>query len=363
MGGQRTGPATAASTPAATEQEAPRDGVGPGDAGEFDGDGGPSSPELEDAKRRWVEYLLLDGDRIPIALGGALVPLVAVALLELAGLVPLRSTSGLFYVFGGFVGGNLTLVTVVVSINQLLLGRELRAPGELRSQMEDVIDYRRDVEAAAGRVAPVEPLAFLRLLFGNTRREAQRLGGLTYDGISPEEHEAIQQLVDDVTDHVDRVDDFLERSGTGTFDVLSVTLTTNYARQINHVRQLRATHGEALSEPIMESLDRLVDRFQDVDVARQYFKSIYLQEELSTLSRVLLYAGGVAEIVAVAVLLSFTATGGSSLPRPVLLAVLPVAVAVCFLPLAILASFVLRTATVTQRTVTTVPFTTPEQEK
>lgn len=31
-------------------------------------------------------------------------------------------------------------------------------------------------------MAPVEPLGFLRLLVEGTRRDAQRLGGLVYDG-------------------------------------------------------------------------------------------------------------------------------------------------------------------------------------
>ena len=38
--------------------------------------------------------------------------------------------------FSGLIDGNLTLITVVVSINQLLLGREFKSPGTLESQIE-----------------------------------------------------------------------------------------------------------------------------------------------------------------------------------------------------------------------------------
>lgn len=355
--------ASAGSTPTGTGRETDGDETGTRERNGAGDHGGRAAPEPPDTERRWIDWLLLDGDRLHIAVVGSMIPLVAFALLELVGVVPLQRSGGLSYLFGGFVSGNLTLVTVVVSINQLLLSQELQTPGELRSQIERVIEYRNEVEDAAGRIAPVEPLAFLRLLVENTRQEAQRLGGLSFDGIPQAAHEEIDDLVDNVTEHMDHVDDLLQRSGTGTFDVLSVTLTTNYARQINRIRQLRSAHGEELPDVVMDSIDRLVDRFQDVDVARQYFKSIYLQDELSSLSRVLLYAGGLAEVVAGAVLLSFTASSGSPLPRPALLVVLPVAVAVCFLPLALLASFVLRIATVTKRTVATLPFTTPEQEK
>ena len=49
---------------------------------------------------------------------------------------------------------------------------------------------------------------------------------------------------------------------------------------------------------------------------------------------------------------------------PIDLAVLvPVTLAVGLLPLAILGSFILRTATVTRLTAATLPFTTPEQER
>jgi hypothetical protein len=113
----------------------------------------------------------------------------------------------------------------------------------------------------------------------------------------------------------------------------------------------------------MDSLDELCQRFQDIDIARQYFKSVYLKEELSALSRTLLIVGGVAELVAVVLLLGFTGPIGAAVPRRVLLAFLPVAVAVCFLPLSVLTSVILRSATVTRRTAITLPFTTAEEEQ
>jgi hypothetical protein len=74
-------------------------------------------------------------------------------------------------VLSSLISGNLTLITVVVSINQLLLSREMSSPGELESQIQNVIEYRKDVEDHAGDIAPVKPLGFLELLFSNTRQE------------------------------------------------------------------------------------------------------------------------------------------------------------------------------------------------
>ncbi|WP_101294507.1 hypothetical protein [Halegenticoccus soli] len=305
---------------------------------------------------------MLESDRLTVAGALALALLLLIGALVASGLAPLRRFQSLYYVFGGLISGNLTLVTVVVTINQLLLSRELETPGELRSEIESVTDYRREVEDAAGRIAPAQPLGFLEVLVENTREEAQNLGGLSFDGMSEDAHEEIEALVTDLTDHFDATDSLLNETDPNTFDVLSAVLTTNYAKDINRIRRLRSAYGHQFSDAVTESTDRLVDRLRDVDVARQYFKSIYLQEELSTLSRVLIYAGLPAEAIAAIALLLFTASAGTVLPWFGLQIFATVAFVVAFLPLLVLSAFILRTATVTQRTAATIPFTTPEQE-
>lgn len=317
--------------------------------------------ELVEIERGLVEWLLLDGNRVLVAglIAAGFFGLFALA--EVAGIVPLRDVQPSFYLFGGLVGGNLTLITVVVSINQLLLSREFDTPGELRSQMDGVIAFRSGVEEAAGRIAPVGPMGFLRLLLENTRKQVQRIGGLADSDADGDVEEAIDELVTTLTKHFDEVDALLHESGTGTFAVLSSTLSTNYAGQINRVRRIRAQYGEDLDEAVDRELDSLIARLQEIDVARQYFKSIYLRQELSSLTRLLLYAGLPAEAVTALVLLSLTGDP-AAFSRFELAVAVPVALAVGFLPLAILASFILRTATVTKRTAATVPFTTPEQE-
>lgn len=314
------------------------------------------------ALARARDWVLLDGNRLVVA-GLVLAGMFAVlAGVEAAGLVPLRRVQPTYYVFSALVGGNVTLITVVVSLNQLVLSQEFRTPGQLQSQITDIAEYRREVEDAAGDVAPVKPMGFLKLLLEATRQEAQRLGGLTFGAVDDEAAERIEDLVATLTSQLDAADRLLRDPNAGTFEVLSVTLTTNYAEQIHEIRQIQATYGDSLPEETSGALDGLVERLRHVDVARQYFKSVALQQELSSLSRILLYAGIPAELVGVTALLSLTAGTGTQLlvtVRPLL----AVAVAVSFLPLALLVSFILRTATVTKRTAATLPFTTPEQEQ
>ena len=311
---------------------------------------------------RLTERVLLDGNRLVVA--GIVLALLATVLatVERLGWVPLERYQPAFYVFSGLIGGNLTLITVVVSINQLLLGRELQTPGELESEMESVIDYREAVEDAAGELAPVKPLGFLNLLFESTRRSTQRVGGMTYGTVDAEVREDVNEVLEALTRDLDRTIDRLDRSEPDTFEVLATTLTTNYAEDIHRIRQLRVSHGNELPAMVMEALDDLIDDLQRVDVARQYFKSVYLQEELSSLSRVLLYAGVPAEAASVVALLALTTRGGTVVTTNGHL-FFPTAIVVSFLPLALLFAFILRTATVTERTAATIPFTTSQQEQ
>jgi hypothetical protein len=178
-----------------------------------------------------------------------------------------------------------------------------------------------------------------------------------------EVQERVEDIVEDVTGHADEVIGLMGDSNGDTFSVISVTMTTNYARQINFFRRVRANHGEELPETLSESLDELIDRFQKIDLARQYFKSIYLQEELASLSRLLFYAGLPCLLTLVGTLVLFTGPTAGALPRATLLVVLAGGITAGLAPLSILFAFILRVATVTQRTAATLPFTTPAQEQ
>lgn len=79
------------------------------------------------------------------------------------------------------------------------------------------------------------------------------------------------------------------------------------------------------------------------------------------LSRALILAGLPALVIVVTGLFVFTVPTGASVSRPVLAYFLPAIVAIGFVPLAVLLAFVLRIATVSQRTAAMVPFRTPRQ--
>ncbi len=327
------------------------------------GEAGTDGEQLHRYTHAVKDWFLLDGDRQLVVALTTVVLFLVIASVTVSELTPLNNLQPVFYVLGGLIGGNLTVITVVVSINQLLLSRELQAPPDLESQIEGIIEYRSDVEDAAGQVAPVEPLGFLCLLFENTRREAQRLGGLAASEGSEGTYHDIDQVVTEITDRLDSVDRLLRQSDTGTFDVLSVTLTTNYARHINQLRQIDYQHSEQLPDDVSAAIETLVHQLQNIDIARQYFKAIYLQQELAQLSRGLFYAGLPSVTIVAIGLLLLTGSTGSVFARSYIRLFVPTVVTIGLLPITILFAYILRIATVTQRTAATLPFTTPAQEQ
>jgi hypothetical protein len=309
-----------------------------------------------------VLWVLLSGNRLIVAGGLLAVLLVAYTALEFVGFTAVQEFGALSTAFGALVSGNITLITVVLSINQLVLSRALGGVGVLESNIEEVSDYRERVRRETGQeVTPAEPAAFLELLLRSTREEASRLRRRVTAIGDTELQTDVNEMSDRLTDHIDHVLTLLGQPNTGVFGALAATLSTNYARELNAVRRIQVRYGDHLTEEASETLDTITRRIKDVDIARQYFKTMYIQEELSYFSRLLLYVGIPAEFITVATLVAMSKSGGSLSGLPLTLPLLaPVVVTVAFAPLAMLFSFVLRVATVAQNTVSPAQFTTPD---
>ena len=303
-------------------------------------------------------WILLEGDRLVlaavllVAISGVLLVLYAVGLFRVA------PSSPTFLLFSSLVGGNLTLITVVLSINQLVLSRELGDPGNLSSRVEGAISYRREVEKAAGVVtSPVQPGAFLQFLYESLGEQVQVFEDARSARDEPDFRERTQKLVASIRRDVERVDETLG-DGVQIFTVLSATIATTHAEQIQWAVDLRERFGDELGDEGHEALERLLDQLYQIDVARKYFETVYVQRELAYLSRLLLYVGLPAVILAAAVLLSFGTVTATSTSARTISVLVPVAVVVGFAPISVLFSFVLRLSWVAQQIATVAPFTT-----
>ena len=309
------------------------------------------------------EWFVLVGDRLVVA--GLVTVAFALCVLALAatGVFAVDNATHMIYLFQVLVGGNLTLITIVLSINQLVLSREFNTPGELDARIENAIAYRDRVSATAHRdVVPVTPADFLLVLLDGTRESAQRLGGVAEGFGDDRFRDEVDTLVTQLSESGDHANDVLETSHGGVFSALAVTLRTNYSHQLREARRLQTAYEDELTPQLGEAFDELIESLKQMDIARQYFKSIYVQSELSRLSRILLYVG--LPSVGSALLMFLVYVGG---PGPVTsseytFALVLVVVTLGFAPLAVLFSFVVRIALVAQHTVAITPFTTPTQE-
>lgn len=101
---------------------------------------------------------------------------------------------------------------------------------------------------------------------------------------------------------------------------------------------------------------------QQIDVARQYLKTLYMQDELSRLSTRLLLVGVPTVFVSIVMLKLFAASSGILFSTGTFTVLTDIAVTIALAPLAVVFSFVLRIAAVARRTVAITPFTTASQE-
>ncbi len=310
-----------------------------------------------------VEWVTLTGDRGLVAamlLAGVLVVTTAIQLL-------LRPESGrpisLFYMASAIVGGNFTLLTIVISINQLVISRQLSAPGELQDEIENTTEYRdAAIELLETDTAPVTPASFLELLHQGVQDSIDYLRD-RQPRLDEKAAAELSELLIAIEDQVDRATALLQDCNAGIFDALMITLDTNYSEDIHHLWQLLTTYGDDFDDATVAECTLLVKRLKQIDIARQYLKTLYIQEELARLSRYLLYVGAPTILFGVGLLQVFVVTEAASLSSEVLSLLVPVFVTVGVAPLAVLFAYVLRISTVSERTVAITPFTTPTQEQ
>ncbi|WP_336036297.1 hypothetical protein [Halobacterium yunchengense] len=315
---------------------------------------------------RWF-WVVLDADRRAVA-GGVLavvfVVLVAAGtLLDPAAFQQLTDGDPHETLFNALVGSTITGVTLVLTLSQLVLSQELGAVGDQRERMEGAMQFRQDTADAADMdVAPTEPSAFLRGLVEATREEAERLD----DAVDAEAAEdAVAAFVDNLTGNADAVTEQLEGAQFGDFDVVWAALNYNYSWKIYAAERIRSEYGDDLSEDAHDALEDLLDTLRLFGPAREHFKTLYFQWELSDLSRTLLYAAVPALAVSAAALLFLepSAYPGATLGVNHAVVAVSAAATVAALPFALLLAYVLRIVTVTKRTLSIGPFILRETDR
>jgi hypothetical protein len=304
------------------------------------------------------EWLLLTGNRLLVAglelavLVGALVGLLG------SGLVPLQKETPVLFLLFALVAANFTLIAIVTSLSQFVLGRRLETPGEIREKIHDTIAYREEVGGSLGRrVMPVRPDEFLLVLYREAAAELETLSRAGLEGRTRLAREELDSLVADLGSHCTYVVGLLERRTSEVKHALFVSLNADYESAVHRTWQLQWNYADEFTDEAAEPLARLSSTLQHIEVATRLFKTVFIESEISELSRYLLYVGLPVQLLAVSLTLVYTAPGSAPpLPVGTLRVLVPTVIAAGFAPFLLLAAYVVRLTVVARRTADTFPF-------
>jgi hypothetical protein len=329
------------------------------------GEAQPSDTMRERAEESTRElWLLLDADRRVVAAVLSAVLFAGIVLVGVLHPTPAQTllTRGdpVETLYQALITSTVTGVTLVLTLSQLVLSQELGAVGDQRDRMEGAMQFRADVADAVGTpVSPAEPSGFLRSLVRATRERAESLReSVDEKAVDDELRDLVDTYVDSVVENAAAVSDQLEGASFGEFDVLKAALNYNYSWKIYVGQRLRAEYGESLSPDATDRLGELLDVLELFGPAREHFKTLYFQWELSNLSRTLLYVAVPALTVAVVSLAFFDPRdlAGGTLGVSHALLVLALTTTLSLTPFTILLAYILRIVTITKRTLSIGPF-------
>ena len=341
-----------------------------------DGRGFASPPdELHDrVGGRIRAWLLLHASRGWLTVGLLVVTLAGlVGLTQLPGVdlvAAMRDADPSSTLFQALVGSIITGVTIVVTITQLVLSQQLGPLGDQRQRMDGAMDFRERVEELLDvPAAPPEPSAFLRAITetiddhalalrdaATAQLERKDLG----DRPSWEEVHDYAELVLDVSSEVGEE---LRGAQFGTFAVVAAALDLNYSWRIYVGRRLARDEDSPLHDDehteTRAHLDALLELLALFAPAREHFKTLYFEWELSNLSRRILVLAGPALITAMAALLLLDSPGppaGTTFGIANAVWLVSGAATISVTPFVLLTSYILRIITVAKLTLAAGPF-------
>lgn len=311
-------------------------------------------------RNRFIRWFVFGGSR-PAVVGLLLLGVFLIYfVLGYGGYFVLTEGSRLMWLFNGLVNGLLTLVTVVLAIEQLVLSEEFGSINDIYDQLESMSDFRATVaELTDETVTPIEPAAFLTALLRTLQDRATELRAEI-----PEDHSVSREIENYTTDVIEQSEDVshqLEKSSM-TADLLLIMLSYNDSRLIHSGRELHTEHAASLPSSAASTLEEIQELLQRIDTTRQYFKTIYLQRELSHLVRLIIYSGSLATLISGLMILVYRPPTQTTLAPIVFFTLLSGAVVVTVAPLAVLFAYTLRAATIARKTASFGPFIPQEEQ-
>lgn len=194
--------------------------------------------------------------------------------------------------------GILTVITIVLAINQLVLSPEIGPVSRQRRRLEDVMAHRIEAENIAQTTSPTEPAQFLATLTAATQSRARSLRNVALDTDDQELRRRIEEYASGVVEEADRIGDTLDDQQFGRIEMLGAAIHYDTTKDIHRLRQLQNEHGEALSPVQQKTFNDMSDALELFTISREYFRTLYVRSEFIRFSRAILYTGVPAVLVA-----------------------------------------------------------------
>jgi predicted house-cleaning noncanonical NTP pyrophosphatase (MazG superfamily) len=261
-------------------------------------------------------------------------------------------------IFRTYIGALITGVTLIVTIDQLVLSQENGPLGDQRERMSGALDFREAVEEFFGTTSPPEPSAFLQILVDTAHDRATTLEERVADSDNDELKEEVSNLVETIVGNAETVSDELDDAQFGKYQVVKAALDFNYAIKIYRVRKLREDYADSLTDEMQEALEDVLEVLQFFGPAREHIKTLYFEWQLINLSRQILYVASPALAITAGLFVYLNASSfpGTLLGVDNLIWIFSAGIAVASTPFFLLASYILRVATIAKRTLAIGPF-------
>lgn len=319
--------------------------------------------EQSDESRRVLKWVLLEGNRFVIA--GAIAVSVAVLLyaLVLAEVITVGPKSNVRSLLSsGLASGLLTLVTVALSINQLLLSRVFGSPNEFADRIDGTSEFRERVAEAAGEPMPENhPTDFLlkmmQALYDRSEAFEREL-----DSAPDEVVDFTEQILAYADSVVETIESDARAGKSSTMDVMTSILGPEYAHGLSTIPYLQSEYGSQLSEEASSELEQVLELLKGVAIFRQFLKTMAIQQDLARLSRLIAYSGVGAVVTTFVLSMVYGSSSSAMLSPSVLQPVISVGLGIAVVPLALLVSYILRVATISRYTVSAGSFVPPEEQ-
>lgn len=321
-------------------------------------------PDEAGVRGRVADWLLLEGNRFVVAGSIAAGVAALVYVLALAGVVTLGPSSNVRTLLSsGVTSGLLALVTVSLSINQLLLSRVFGSPDELSDRLDGTESFRERISTAADRPLPQnDPKAFLLAVATALGEHGDRLA----DELGADAPDELAEFPGELTAYADSVADAIE-SGTregksNTMDVMASILGPEYAYGLTKIPRLQDRYADRLADGAAVEFEAALELLKGIAIFRQFLKTVAVQQDLARLSRLVAYSGVAALATTFVATLFYKASSGAVVSPAVLRPAVSLALGVAVVPLALLVSYILRIATISRYTVSVGSFVPPEEQ-